>query len=349
MPKKLGHLFEQVVAFENCLGAVHEGTASLKRTYHVKRILEDPEKYARQIQEKILAGWEPGPCRKKTINEGTQKKTRELLIPTMEDHLIHVAIMRVIEPALVKKYDFACCGSVPKRGQKRVQGIIKGWQKDPPKYACECDVRRFYLTCEKQVVMDCLEEFIKDRRYLALHGKILDQMGGVLAIGFQPSHWYGNLVLTKCDKILRGMGVKFVRYMDNYAMVSNRKRTLHKAILELRRYLCQRGMDVKKDWQVFRFRSRPITFLCYRYYADGRILMRKKLAHHVARVVRHASGNLDAHRARGIMSLVGIVRHCNSYNFRRAYVYGVISLQLCRRLISDADKKHYLPREACPV
>lgn len=346
MPKKVGHLYEQVVSFENCLKAVHEGTASLKRTDHVRRILADPDKYAHRIQGKLLAGWEPSPCRQKTINEGTQKKTRELLIPSMEDHLIHVAIMRVIVPHLMSKYDFASCGSIPGRGQKRVQGIIKGWQKKPPKYAAECDVRRFYPTCGKEIVMGCLRKFIKDEKYLSLHEKILDQMGGVLAIGFQPSHWYGNLVLTECDRELRKSGVKFVRYMDNYAMVAGRKRSLHRAILTLRRCLWKMGMDVKKDWQVFRWSSRSICFLCYRYYANGKILMRKKLSHHVARVLRRASALLDAHRARGVMSLVGIVRHCHSYNFRREYIYPVISLKLCRRLISDVDKKRILPGTA---
>lgn len=346
MPKRLGFLFEKVVTFENCLAAVHEGTASLKRTDHVKRILENPEKYAFRIQEKLLAGWEPGPCRTKTINEGTQKKTRELLIPSMEDHLIHVAIMRVIIPKITSRFDFACCGSIPGRGQKRVQAIIKHWQKDMPKYAAECDVRKFYPTCRKEVVMKCLERFIKDQKYLDLHGKILDQMGGVLAIGFQPSHWYGNLVLTECDKVLRQNGIEFVRYMDNYAMVSNRKKTLHKGILLIRRCLWKMEMDVKKDWQVFQTRGRAISFLCYRYYASGKILMRRKLAHHVARVLKRAAKAPNAHKARAVMSLVGIVRHCNSYNFRRRYVYGVISLKLCRRLISHADKKCLLPGDA---
>ena len=339
MPKRIGYLYEKVVSFDNCYAAVLEGTASLKKTDTVKRIRKNPEKYAKKIQAALLSGWEPAPCRTKIINEGTQKKTRELLIPSMFDHLVHVAVLRVAEPYFMKRYDFASCGSIPGRGQKRAQGIIKGWQKKMPKYAAECDVRKFFPSCRKEVVMGCLRAMFKDERYLALHEKILDQMGGSIAIGFQPSHWYGNLVLTRCDILLRKMGVRFVRYMDNYVMVCGRKRTLHKAIMALSAELAEMGLTIKNDWQVFKTRARAITLLCYRYFADGRILLKKKLMFHIARVIFNAAKALDAHMARIVMSLIGIVRHCNSYNFRKAYIYGIISLKLCRRLISDADKK----------
>lgn len=346
MPKRVGFVYEKVVSFDNCLAAVMEGTASLKKTDCVKRIRNNPEKYARKIQSILLSGWEPQPCRVKIINEGTNKKRRELLIPTMLDHLVHVAIVRVAEPYFIKRYDFASCGSIPGRGQKRVQAIIKHWQKKMPKYAAECDVRKFFPSCKKEIVMRCLRRIFKDEQYLAMHEKILDQMGGVIAIGFQPSHWYGNLVLTECDRLLRKMKIRFVRYMDNYAMVSNRKRNLHKAIRYLQELLNSMDLSIKEDWQVFRPKTRSITMLCYRYYADGRIALRKSLMKHIKRVFRGAARHLNAHTARRIMSLVGILRHCHSYNFRCKYVYGVVNLRLCRRLISDADKKRLLPRTA---
>lgn len=344
MPKRIGYLYERVITFDNCLAAVLEGTESLRKTECVKRIRNEPEKYARKIQEILINGWEPRPCRKKIVNEGTNKKRRELLIPTMLDHLIHVAVMRVAEPHLLKRFDFASCGSIPGRGQKRVQAIIKSWQKKMPKYAAECDVRKFFPSCRKSVVMECLKRIFKDAKYLSLHEKILDQMGGTIAIGFQPSHWYGNLVMTKCDQELRKMGVKFTRYMDNYAMTARRKRTLHKAIRRLMEILKSMGLELKGDWQVYKTKARAITMLCYRYYADGRILIRKKLMKHMKRVIQRARHHLDAHTARGIMSLIGILRHCNSYNFRRKYVYEKVSIRLCRRLISDADKKRLLSR-----
>lgn len=345
MPRRIGFLCEKVLTLQNCTAAVLEGTANLKKTPKIRRIRKNPEVWGQKILDILTAGWIPEPTREKIINEGTGHKIRHLQIPTTRDHLIHVAIMRPILKELEKRYDFYSCGSIPGRGQKRVSNAIKGCmgRDKPPRYAGEADVHHAYESTEAKYVMWCLRRFIKDEKYLAWHRQILRQMGGHLAIGFQPSHWYFNLVMTRVDNAIRRecRGIEMVRYMDNYVFMANRKRTAHKAIRIAIEKCGQMGMSINSSWQVFPTKKRAISALSYRYF-QGYTILRKTTMYEITAKIKTASKNMCAHLCRGAMSRIGILRHCNSYNYRKEYIYPVISIKRSKELISRADKKRLL-------
>lgn len=342
MPKRIGFLCEQVLTLENCTAAVLEGTDNLRRTPSIKRIRENPEVWGRKVLKVLTEGWIPGQTREKIINEGTGHKIRRLQIPNTFDHLCHVAIMRPLIPELMKRYDFYSCGSIPGRGQKRVMNALKAQMcsAHPPKYAAELDVHHAYESTSAEVVMSCLRRIIKDEKYLKWHAQILEQMEGHLAIGFQPSHWYFNLVMTKVDMAVRTLckGVSLVRYMDNYILTCNRKRTLHKAVHVVMDTCGHYGLSINKSWQVFPTAKRAISMLSYRYF-QGYVLLRKQTMYEMTARIKTAGKKMCAHLSRGALSRIGLLRHCNSYNYRKKYIYPVFSINRAKELISNVDKK----------
>ena len=349
MPKRTGFLKQKVLTEENCTEAVLVGTKNLKRTKEVVWIREHPEEVGKEILETLKNGWTPGTTRKKVIKEGSGQKRRELDIPSTFDHLCHVAIMLPLIPLIQKRLDFYCCGSVPGRGQKRADNAVKGWMNGgkPPKYAGECDVHHAYENTKAEIVMNALRRMIKDREYLHWHELILEQMGGRLAIGFQPSHWYFNLVMDAVDKRVRREvpGIRYVRFMDNIVIADGRKRRCHKAMRIIENECGKMGMTLNRSKQVFPTKSRAISLMSYRYFR-GYSLLRKATMYRIAKGIRRAGHNPCAHHCRAAMSLIGITRHCNSYNFRKRHVYQIMSIKEARRVISYADKKRNLLRAA---
>lgn len=346
MPHRVGNLWEKTIDYDNCLQAVWVGTENLKRTAKVRKIRKHPKRYASLIQKTLIEGWTPSPCREKTINEGTGHKIRHLRIPTMLDHLIHTAIMLPLQPILCKRYDYYSCGSIPGKGQTFANKYMTSWLVTgigTYEYGAEADVQKFYPSCKAHVVMSCLERIIKDSRYLDLHRLILSQMGGTIAIGFSPSHWYGNLVLTKVDNALRSQcgEVKFVRYMDNYALVAHNKKSLHHAIDVIKTTLAGLELQLNNSYQVFPLTSRALTLLSYRYFTD-RVILRKPTMYNITKNMKTASKHGNAHLARGVMSRLGVLKHCNSYTYRKKYVDPIINVDFQRRMISDVDKKRKL-------
>lgn len=348
MPKRIGYVWEELTSIEHCEKAVLYAIRNKRKTRYLRYVKENYKDYAVKLQEILTEGWEPKPPRLKTINEGTRKKSRDLKIPTLYDHFVHTAVALLLQKYMANKFYFYACGSLPKKGQTFASKALESdLRKKKPKYCAVADVKKFYKSVKKPHVMRCLRRHFKDERFLKLNEMILDQMGDGLAIGFAVSHWYGQLVLSFVDREIKHIYPKvfLVRFMDNYVFTAGRKRTLHKLIRTLKELLDGFQLEVKEDWQVFPVKHRMVEFLSYRM-DHTKTILRKQVMIRMARFFRRIRKNIDAHKARIVMSYRGILKYCDSYNFRQKYVYPNVSIKLCRRLISDADKKCVLCRAA---
>lgn len=344
MPKRKGHIWEELTDRDHCDRCVLYAIENKRKTPFLQHIKDNYKEYGQKLQQTIITGWIPDPTRGKVINEGTDRKQRELQIPSLRDHFVHTAVAKILEKYIGKRFYFYACGSLPNRGQtfaiKAVEGHLR---KKRPKHCALADIRRCYKSIKKSQVMRCLRRVFKDEKFLHINEQILDQMGDGLAIGFTVSHWYAHLVLSFLDEALKKEfpRVFIVRYMDNYVMLCSRKRTLHKAVRYLMMKANEFRLRIKGDWQVFPIKSRMVEFLSYRL-DHHKTILRKALMFRMSHRFIKARKNLDAHTARTIMSYRGVLKHCDSHNFKKKYLYPNVSIKLCRRLISDADKKRTL-------
>ena len=58
---------------------------------------------------------------------------------------------------------------------------------------------------------------------------------------------------------------------------------------------------------------------------------------------REGARNLNAKTAAAVMSYNGILRYCNSYNFRKRYLYPIISIKKCKEAISYESRIRRMP------
>lgn len=339
--KRVGFIWEELTSIDNCEKAVLKGISNKRKTKRLKYIKDNHKEFGKRLQNILVEGWMPDEIRTKTINEGTSAKPRDLKIPSLKDHFVHTAVALMLEKYLSKRFYFYACGSLPNRGQtfavKAVEGNLR---KKKPRYCALADVKQFYKSVKKEHVIRCLCRVFKDKKFLELNEQILNQMGDGLAIGFTVSHWYAQLVMSFVDEELKKGNKKLflVRFMDNYVLLCGRKRTLHKAMAKLKECLAGFQLRVKDDWQVFPVKSRMVEFLSYRLNHNKTVL-RKPLMYRMARRLLKAKHSFNVHTARTVMSYRGILKQCDSYNFRKSYLYPNVSLKLCGRLISDADKR----------
>jgi hypothetical protein len=183
--------------------------------------------------------------------------------------------------------------------------------------------------------MKALERIFKDKRFLALHEKILKSMGDGLAIGFYPSQWYANLVLAWVDREIKQRILpecKYVRYMDDMVMLCSNKRKLHRAREAIIKLLQQVGLMLKGNWQAYKIKGRGVAFLSYRFF-HGYTLMSKRLMYRISRRIKRAARNLTPHNAMSIISYMGILKHCDSYHYRLDRVYPYVGINQCKGVI----------------
>lgn len=346
--KRIGYVWEELIAEDNCNLAILDAIKAKRKTKYILHVKEHYTEYGDKLRQELINGWKPDPIRTKVINEGTERKTRSLKIPSLKDHFVQTAVARILNKHLSKRFYFYACGSLPKKGQTFATKAVEGYiRKKKPKYAAIADIKQFYASVKKEYVMKCLRRVFKDAKFLSINEQILNQMGDGLAIGFTVSHWYAHLVLSFFDEAVKTNSSKvfLTRFMDNFVFLCGRKRTLHKAVKQLVLLAKMHELRIKGDWQIFPIQNRMLLFLSYRMDYTKTIL-RKPLMYRMARRFCRAKNRLDAHTARTIMSYRGILKHCDSHNFKSSYLYPNVSVNLCRRLISDADKKRILRRAA---
>lgn len=346
MPKRIGYLYDQVITTENCAAAVREMTKH-KRHNHRACIMRDHAAYYGDCAAGELrnGAWVPKPYTQHIIIDGIRHKERTIKVPCLHDQLIHHAVMRVVVPLILRRNYYYNCGSIPHAGQSRANKALQRWmrRKKPYKYALSLDIRKFYDTCPHWVVMRALRRIIKDERNLALHQQMLGSMsadGIGLAIGYYPSQWYANLALSEVNRAIKQRilpDCKLVRYMDDMVLLHNNKRKLHRAHKAIEQLLGTMGLQLKGNWQVYRIKGRGIKYLSYRYFHDCTV-MSKPLMYRMTRRIRAAARCMTLHRATSIMSYIGILRQCNSYNYRKKWIYGTISIKNAKEMIGYAAK-----------
>ena len=101
------------------------------------------------------------------INDGIQKKTRDIAIPRFwPDRCVHHAFVRIFKQIVLHSaYPFSC-GCVPGKGTHGAKTAIEKWiRKDPKhtKYVLKLDVRKCYPTMNHEELRKKLQRRIKDK------------------------------------------------------------------------------------------------------------------------------------------------------------------------------------------
>lgn len=331
--KRVNDLFPKLISDENILLAItevnrthrtHKGRLN-KVVMWVERTL--PERIE-ELRQMMLDGFEPSPARCIKRYDHSAGKWRDICEPKLyPDQYVHHMIVQVLQPVMMRGMDYWCCGSI--RGRGTIRGIkgIKKWFKNDRKnmkYAAELDIYHFYDSLTPEVVMRRLRQLIKDEKMFSVIECLLQS--GIM-IGAYYSQWFANTTLQPLDHMIRQeLKIKhYVRYMDNITLFGNNKKKLHKAIKAIDGWLNIHGMKLKGNYQVFRTDKRAVTAMGYRF--DSRkVLLRKRTLLRLKRKLRSFYRKTDKKKsvtfreAAGLISRLGMLRHCNSRSIRERYV-----------------------------
>lgn len=325
-----------MVSDENILAAIEKVNKSHrwnkypdkpnKTVLWVERTKEERVKELREIIERGFEQQEPKIKRRYDANAG---KWRDIAEPRLwPDQYVHHILVQVMEPTLMRGMDPHCCGSIKGRGAHMGIRLIKRWMKKDKsgtRWCLEMDIRHFYDSLKPEIVMDRLKRLFKDRRVLDLAWRIIKDG---IRIGYYTSQWFANTVLQPVDWEIRRMGaVHSIRYLDNFTVFSNRRRVIKKALKVARKKLEELSLKLKGNFQYFRTDKRMPDALGYRY-GRGYTLLRKhnrrKLKREVGKFLKQRrKGIATAFKfASGLLSRLGMLRHCNSFRYYAGFPRG---------------------------
>jgi len=358
--KKSKIRLEQICDIENCKRAILNASRKKRRRKNVEWYIDHLDEAAQMLRDFLLdpsAVYHDG--ERGIANDGIKHKKRELAKPRFfPDHCAHWAVMQVVGVVLMKSYYKYSCASIKGRGTHYAKRSVERALKDTKntKYCLQVDIKSFYASINKQILVKQLERKFKDKRIVAILAKIIySYTGSGLPIGYYTSAPLANFYLTENDRhIKETLNIKYMcRYADDMLMFSGNKRQLHQCKIDEDKYLANNlGLRLKANWQVYKMpykkkgqakikRSREhraadfVGFKFFRY----KTTIRKAIFLNILRSIRKLlKGAFTPHNCKSFMSYNGYIKHTDSENVRRNYINDKLSINKIKGVIRNESR-----------
>lgn len=274
--KRHNNLFEPMLAFENLHHAFRLASRGKRNQPEVIRYRYSLEPNLFALRDRLLeGGYDFGPYWSFMVHD---PKPRHIVAAPFEDRVVHHAMCNVMEPIFEKVFihdSYACRdGKGTHAAVFRLQNFMR---KAPEGYVLQCDIRKYFQSADHAILKTLIRRKIKDTKLLALTDRVIDSApvhpdfgaGKGLPIGNLTSQLFANVYLNPLDHFVKETlrCKRYVRYVDDFAVVDEDKTRLHEVKADIAAYLddaLNLSLHGNKS-QVFPIRK-GCTFLGYRVW-----------------------------------------------------------------------------------
>ncbi len=261
------------------------------------------------------------------------KKIRKIAILSIEQLMLdHVAVLAMRE--LTRRVGEYQVSSIKGRGAAYGKRAVERWvAKKSCRYGVKLDIKDFYGSVKRPLLLRWLHEHVKNRPLLWLIGQLIYTVPQGIAIGSYLSQTLANIYLSDLyhlamERCRSKRGKRQVAhalfYMDDMLLLGSNRRQLRFAVLTLIERAGELGLQIKRGWHVFQIEhKRPVDMMGYRF-SQSRTTLRKRVFKSARRVIIRAKRRLR--RGRGL-SL--------PYAARLASFNGYTSSAACNRFLDQ--------------
>ena len=261
-------MFGAIAARENLWGAWLDFQRGKRGRPAVRRFAPRAAEAIVRLARELGSGeYAPAPYRLLRI---TTPKRRLIAAASVGDRVVHHAVHRVLAPLLdpgLAAQTYAC---LPGRGLHRaLLAFVAGLRRH--RYLVHLDIRAYFPSVDRGILMEVMARRVKDGRALALLGTIAESGAGIygapgvpeflgLAPGFPPagcglpignltSQWWGNHYLAGLDHfVMRELKAPFYqRYMDDFVLMGDDAWALERQREAIARWLATERRLALKD------------------------------------------------------------------------------------------------------
>lgn len=329
--KRYGHLWEQIVAFDNFVLAAEKTLRGHNRKPSITRFCFHLESELFKLQEELNRGtYRPSPFHAFWIFE---PKPRQICAAPVRDRIVHHAICNVLDPIFERRmiFDTYACrrGKGSHAAVRRAQEMARRWP-----YYLQGDVQQYFASIPHEQLQTLLRRLLKDHHVLSLLGLIINQEvpgslpGRGLPIGNLTSQYLANLYLGELDHyLLERVGADgYVRYMDDFLVFGQNKDQLWQVQEAAAGFLADKlDLQFKKKSLVVAPTVSGISFLGFRVFPSLLRLQGLKLRrfrHNVRQKVKqYAAGEVtEEDMTRSLASMFGHLGQADTLALRRQLV-----------------------------
>ncbi len=267
--------------------------------------------------------WEPLPTKIFTVYE---PKKRTINAPCFRDRVVHHSLARVIEPLFDRKFIHHSCACRKGKGTHYAVRVVKNIiQKRTEKlYFLKGDIKSYFPSINHNVLKQIIRKTIRDKNSLWLIDRIIDRSticNYGIPIGALTSQLFANIYLDMFDHWIKDCcGIKnYVRYMDDFLIISGSLRYLKALKIEIENYLYKRlclKLNPKTTIQPI---NHGIDFCGYRIFNSHLLPRKRNIKRAKKRLIKLAilyknkSIELEKFKS-SLMSFLGYAKHCKANN-----------------------------------
>jgi len=305
---KYHSLRDKVFRLENLYSAFrhvkkNKGKAGLDRV-SIKQFEADLDTNILHIHKELKTDiYKPSPVLRVYIPKGRHEK-RPLGIPIVKDRIVQQAIRQVIEPIFEKDFSDNSFGFRPNRCCHDAIKRVEQYKQEGYRYILDADIKAFYDTIPHKLIMKRLCEKIAD-------GWVLTSIENMLKAGVMEDGVYhqttegtpqggvispllANLIGDIIDKELEKAGYKFVRYADDFIVMTKTKEELPAALTFVKEVIEGKlGLKLSEDKTKLTNFKGGFKFLGYNFINKYKGISAKsldKLKDTVRRITRRTQG-----------------------------------------------------------
>lgn len=296
------------------------------------------------------------------INEVNCHKERDIVKPFFKyEQVVHHLVVGQLKPIVMKGFYEYSCGSIPNRGchygKKYIEKWIRSYPKDKTVYVLKMDIKHFFENVDHDILKNKLARVIRDKKFLRLVYKIIDNHEVGLPLGYYTSQWFANFYLKDFDHYVKEVlkAPHYMRYMDDMVIISDNKEQLHLIRQEIEEYLNNElNVELKDNWQVFplaensynkeltkeQYAGRPLDFMGFKFYRTH-TTMRKSIlcrARHKANRI-YSKQRVTWRDATAMISYMGWITHTNTYMYFQKYVKPKVTISTLKWRVSKHNRK----------
>lgn len=268
------------------------------------------------------------------------KDPKERIIRSLpyQDRVVHQwYVEEFIKPYFYKRFINDTYACLDNRGTHKavlkVRKYMKAMNKYGNYYVIKFDIKKFFYSIDKDILLNILKDRIKDKKIISLTKVILDD-GNIkgIPIGNYTSQYFANIYLDKLDHYIKEkLKIKYyVRYMDDFIILI-RIKSEAKLIYSLVNNFIEKNLNLSLNAKSMYYpNTHGVDFCGYKIF-ENYILIRKRFKRKMNKKIKlwkylYSINKLNKDKTLfSYNSALGHLRYANYYNYINKFISKNIS------------------------